>query len=390
VNDELMRKTDNSVSGDRGAAALPLAEPTWSRQATSPLTQADSLALKAVAILAITLHNYYNWLTQGSFNEFDFDPRRVFAFIDALEDPRVAFQALCVYLGHFGVGVFIFLSAYGLALRYWDEPERHSVFLWGRIKKIYPAFALAIVCWVLGGFRHGLMGPVHKLCANWVGLLLTVLCISDFVPRYGLPPVGPWWFIPFIVQFYLIWPLLVRSVKRYGPNALLALSLAGLGLMYAVNPILVAHWSVNLLLCPLGHLPEICIGIGVARYRIRPGMLGTACAAVGFALSNFYWSTWLISSCCALILVLGAYRVAGRAMSQSRVLNYLGRRSMGVFLLNGFTRVPCLRAAAHWGTWYAGLLLGLVAVAAAIVCAEVLYRLEQALTQGKVRKYVLG
>ncbi len=29
------------------------------------------------------------------------------------------------------------------------------------------------------------------------------LGIHNFVPDHGYPKVGPWWFIPFIIQFYL-------------------------------------------------------------------------------------------------------------------------------------------------------------------------------------------
>jgi hypothetical protein len=35
-------------------------------------------------------------------------------------------------------------------------------------------------------------------------------------PGLGLPPVRPWWFIPFIMPFYAIWPMLRRLTNKFG------------------------------------------------------------------------------------------------------------------------------------------------------------------------------
>lgn len=44
--------------------------------------------------------------------------------------------------------------------------------------------------------------------------------ISNILPGFGLPPVGPWWFIPFIMQFYAIWPMLRRLTNKFGGRPL--------------------------------------------------------------------------------------------------------------------------------------------------------------------------
>ena len=73
----------------------------------------DALALKGITISAIALHNDFHLLPPIKENEFYFDLQRFFVFLSGLREIAHALQAVVSYLGHFGVQVFIFLSAYG-------------------------------------------------------------------------------------------------------------------------------------------------------------------------------------------------------------------------------------------------------------------------------------
>ncbi|HJT88606.1 MAG TPA: acyltransferase family protein, partial [Bryobacteraceae bacterium] len=198
----------------------------------------DSLALRGIAIAAITLHNYFHLLSPVRENEFDFDARRVFVFLTAARDPRQIVQSGFSFFGHFGVQVFIFLSAYGLARKYWEHAPAWRLFVWSRIRKIYPLFLAVIFLWaVMLGLPGGATGPLLVFRENAVSLVLTVLGILNLVPGHGFPPVGPWWFIPFIMQFYCLWPLLRRFTMRFGASGLIALSAASWLLVGTFNPI---------------------------------------------------------------------------------------------------------------------------------------------------------
>jgi peptidoglycan/LPS O-acetylase OafA/YrhL len=348
----------------------PLASKTGAGSAlvSSVLDPLDSLVLKGAAILAIALHNYYHIVLSFDYNEFDFSAKRVFGFLAAMANPRLAFQAFFAYLGHFGVQVFIFLSAYGLALKYWDNAESHGAFLWGRVKKLYPAFLLAISFWVIvGGFAKGLLGPLQRMEQNWQALLYQVLGIADFVPGRALDPVGPWWFMPFIMQFYLIWPLVRGAVKRFGAQALIVLGFTSAVLIYGINPWLVSHWNINLMFCPIGHMPEICLGVAAARYGFFPGRLWMGLSVAIFALSNVYYGLWFLSYGSALLIMLWSYRQV-RTFLRSRIFVYLGRRSMEIFLVNGFTRRPFIIAARR----FPALILGLLSVPVAALVGELI------------------
>src|SRR5260370_17738582 len=118
----------------------------------------DCFVLKGLAIFAICFHNYSHLLSRFEENEFSFSQERFLAYLDALQEPPRILQASFSFFGHYGVQIFIFLSAYGLAVTYWDQPPRWITFVWGRVRKLYPMFLLAMVLWALWiGLSHGLM-----------------------------------------------------------------------------------------------------------------------------------------------------------------------------------------------------------------------------------------
>lgn len=333
----------------------------------------DSVILKGIAILAIAFHNYFHFLSPARENEFEFVPQRVFVFFAALRDPRQIIPALFSFFGHFAVQVFIFVSAYGLAVRYWDEQPGWVVFVWGRVRKIYPMFLCAIGLWMLmAALSGGLNGVLEIIRNDGTSLLLLLLGVLNLIPGHGLPPIGPWWYVPFIVQFYCLWPFLRRLTIRFGAAGLIVVSGASVLLVIACNDILVRHWSINLLLSPVGRLPVICLGIAIARYRFFPGTAGLALAGGGFVVSNFTAWLWPLGFPCVLILMIWAYQCLRPQLRQSRLLLSVGTCSMALFLVNGFTRLPFVEMASRSQSWGVELFLGFVAVGFAWAFAELL------------------
>jgi peptidoglycan/LPS O-acetylase OafA/YrhL len=152
-----------------------------------------------------------------------------------------------------------------------------------------------------------------------------------------LPPVGPWWFIPFILEFYAIFFLLRAVTKRFGWPGLLALALLGMAISIPAAPWL-AQWKIYLYATPLGRLPSLCLGIAAARYSIRiPAWLVLAAGAV-LVLGNEYSAVWPWTSTAAVMVALGAYMVLRAHLRNSRLVERMGRYSLLIFLLNGIVR----------------------------------------------------
>ena len=186
-----------------------------------------------------------------------------------------------------------------------------------------------------------------------------------------MPPVGPWWYMPFAIQFYCFWPLLRRLANRFGRSGLLMLSMASLALMYFANPILVSRWAINLLETPLGHLPEACLGIAVARYNWRPGRVAAAAAALVFLMANYMDPFWLLSFISGLVVMVWAYQEFRDLLRRSGVLLEVGTYSTALFLVNGFVRFPFVKMATPEG-WSVRLMYGVVSVATSVAVAMLL------------------
>src|SRR3954471_4778990 len=160
------------------------------------LDKKDTAILKALAILAIVFHNFFHIAVKVRENEFDFNSDRFGVFLQTVVHPSLAIQALFAFYGHYGVQIFIFLSAYGLAKAHWDDPASWHSFMRSRVKKLYPMFILAVVFWALLVLIH--FGNFDPIRVEAPGLILMLAGVSNIAPGLGLPPVGPWWFIPFI------------------------------------------------------------------------------------------------------------------------------------------------------------------------------------------------
>jgi peptidoglycan/LPS O-acetylase OafA/YrhL len=299
------------------------------------LDKRDTLVLKGLAISAIVFHNFCHLAGPVHQDELTFKPARFPVFLKSLHDPTTAITGCFSFFGHFGVDIFIFLAAYGLAKSQWDDPAPWARFLWARISKLYPIFALVVLPWFIL-MAHAL-GLVHTLNVYGAKLAWMFAGVSNLIPGYGLPPIGPWWFIPFIVQFYALWPFLRRLTIDFGPPGLLVLAVSSLILVTVANQFLVRQ-SMTLLDTPIGHMPEFCLGIMAARYQIRFSARVVTGAAVILLLGSIYRDLWPLTFVCALILSLALYLRMRSVLRESRFLMRIGEYSMLIFLLNGILR----------------------------------------------------
>lgn len=299
------------------------------------LDKRDTLVLKGLAISAIVFHNFCHLAGPVQQDELSFNPARFALFLKSLHDPLTAITGFFSFFGHFGVDIFIFLAAYGLAKSQWYDPAPWGRFLWGRVTKLYPIFGLVVLPWfILMAHEFGL---AHTLSVYGAKLLWMFVGVSNLIPGYGLPPIGPWWFIPFILQFYALWPLLRRFTNRFGQRGLLALAVSCLIFVAVANKFLV-HWSMSLLDTPIGHVPEFCLGIAAARFQVRLNARIIAAAAAVLLFGSMYRIIWPLTFISALILSLALYLRVRRTLREFRLLLGIGEYSMLIFLLNGILR----------------------------------------------------
>lgn len=329
----------------------------------------DTTILKALAIIAIVLHNFFHVLGPTHQNEFTFQASRFPIFLQTVIQPSLALQAIFTFFGHFGVEIFIFLSAYGLAKSHWDDRSSWPSFMWGRIKKLYPIIGLVVLPWyIFTSMNIGAAETWHVFGPEFVCMLLGVSTLLG----YGLPLVGPWWFIPFIVQFYALWfPMrsLARKAGWQGLAALAALSLLGI---YFLNPLL-GNWNINLLHTPFGRMTSLCFGIAAARYPIRiTGLSGTLLGISGtilVILGSMYYAFFPLTPIGASLALLWSYALMRSILRRVLLLELVGRYSVLMFLLNGIVRLPFIDRATTPASQliYGGVILVVTFIAAGTI-----------------------
>lgn len=325
------------------------------------LDSRDTAILKGLAISSIVLHNFFHQVSPARQNEFTFDPKRFWIFLNTVQHPALAIQAIFSFFGHFGVQVFIFLSAYGLARRHWNDTN-WTAFVWSRIKKLYPAFAVVVLGWfVLESWEYGAADLFKHF-----GLHLALMFLGlSTVLGFRTPPVGPWWFIPFIVQFYALWFPIRAVAIRFGWRGLVVLSVAATGFVCVANPGL-AHWGVNLFETPIGRMPGLCFGILAARYPLPINAPVALLASATFLLGCIYEPLWPLTFVAVTVVILWVYLKVRDALRNCSLFEQLGHYSMVIFLVNGIVRMPFV--------WFAHspqsqLVLGCLSAAASLSIA---------------------
>ena len=315
---------------------------------------------KGMAIIIIIMHNFFHWLPpRFGENEQDFKLERIETYFQIIfNHPELFFQSTLSLLGHYGVQVFLFLSAYGLTKKYINSKIFYIDFLKKRIKKIYPAFLLSIAMWAIyTGIRNG--GPLQVILDNWESLLVKLIFIANFIPGQLYALNGPWWFVSLIVQFYLIFPFMLYIYKKYNNIGLIGLSLSGLLLTAYLQP------KVNIYIpgTILTHIPELSIGIFLAGKRnLSLNYLTILVITLVFILSNYSYYFWFLSYSSALILLLIVFQIilqnSNRKLTEHIV--FIGSISMYIFYINGFMRAPWIGFSKYFNSWYINIFFCLI------------------------------
>ena len=355
---------------------------------TEFLTRAECNALRGVAILGIVLHNFCHWLPGiVRENEYLFHASNASGLNGILLSPDWNLPMhLLSFFGHYGVPMFLFLSAYGLVMKY-EVPSQHSPvesvgsapiydmkgkqktkpvwkdcadFLWRHFVKLFRMMIIGFALFVLvdavtpGRHRYELIDVVAQL-----GLFNNLLEYPDGIVghRHSVIWPGPYWFFGLMMQLYIIYRLLLYR-RHWG-------------------------WTVGLMVaCTLVQM--FCGPESTELYRLRynfiGGMLpfgyGLLCARMPMHMPRGYnWlfglvSLWFIYSLSMgytgwffvplFVCSAGFCLVKVTPEWLMRPLTWLGSISAALFVLHPITRKILIPISRHDGL-YTGLALYIVA-----------------------------
>lgn len=349
----------------------PAAHGTFPRR--GHLTKGDTELYKGIGILLIVLHNYFHWVKPNpGENEFTFSSDRTVNLLAALnEQPLESLNLFFSYFGHYGVQLFVFLSAYGLTRAYGGKRLAWTPFVCRRVARLYPTFVLAVLA-------HALL-VVTPWSDSFVWFLklyaLKLSLLSAFYPEMQFAPVGPWWFFSMIFQFYAVYLALDRVAIRYGAKGMLIAGVSGLVITVLGNAYLVPS-GINLYCTVIGHLPVLCLGMWFARREsLEAAPSVVALAAVFFVLGMWFEAFWYLAPVSVTLLLLaGVPSLLGRLRKWKTsccFVRFCGEVSLPLFAIHPIMRAPFVDAANDWGAWYITVALAIAFLVCALAAATV-------------------
>ena len=264
-----------------------------------------------------------------------------------------------LWFGYQFVDVFVLISGFSLVLSLKGKPLELFSFLKQRLLRILWPFWTAAwlsypVLWAIGTATNSYV-PDHWHIFAGASFPLLFDYASDL-----LPTSGPWWFMPLILSFAIVFPFLWHLQQRWGSRNLLIVSMvvtiayrALAVYAFSGHPTYVvldtaASWQPFLSF--LAKLSTFVVGMVVAQaYLVQRGPIywsasrafwcGIAIYAVGF-ICQFYWAGWVIADLLLpiglLLWAMAIFRALARIKGFATVMVWLGAHSYSYFLIHNF------------------------------------------------------
>ena len=333
------------------------------------LTRAECAALRGLAIIGIFLHNYCHWLGPVvKENEYTFSQHNVDWLTAVMASPDGLLPAhLVSFFGHYGVPVFLFLSAYGLELKYgrslYAPAFRFVAYHW---KKLFSMMIVGFVSFTIVDAMTP--GRWHYTLTQVVAQLAMVNNLLPD-PDHNIWP-GPFWFFGLMLQLYVVYRLLLYK-RHWAWTAGAMVVCLGVQLAFAPESEALNWYRYNF----MGGMLPFGLGLLYARYgnRIILTNLNTLSLLVSVVFCGFMvmwmsasyllWSVVPLVVCILCVYVVKLLSQAARrpvgAWLMERLV-WMGEISAALFVIHPVMRKVFIPISRH-GDIYTGLLLYAIA-----------------------------
>lgn len=173
--------------------------------------------MKGIAILGIMLHNYCHWLKGiARENEYTWLQWKNDRLWEILQQPDEWLPMhLVSYFGHYGVPVFLFLSGFGLVMKYERSGQPETSF-WRFTRYNYlKLFRIFIVGFVFFTMLDAFTPGIHRYLASEVLAMLGMYANFLEHPSEVVWP-GPYWYFSVTMQLYILYRLLFHRWRHWG------------------------------------------------------------------------------------------------------------------------------------------------------------------------------
>lgn len=334
------------------------------------LTRAECNAMRGLAIIGIFMHNYCHWLNPVvKENEYQYFQSNTDWFKQVLSAPdELLPMHLLSFFGHYGVPVFLFLSAYGLVMKYETSADGQSLqkdrsglesvfsFMKYHYKKLFKMMILGFVAFTM----IDLMTPrSHHYEALDIVAMLGMF--NNLLPRPdAIIWPGPYWFFGLMLQFYLVFRLFIAR-RHWGWTVGLMVVCVALQFCFGPESEELNRYRYNF----MGGMLPFGLGILYARYG-RPMdlkvhvalLLGSVFMIFWLSMSFIGW-TFVPVFICTATVSLAKLLSTHPLQHINNALIWTGGISAALFVCHPITRkifIPLSRQ----GDYYAGFLLYIV------------------------------
>ena len=342
----------------------------------SLLTRAECNALRGIAILGIFLHNFCHWLNPVvKENEYQYFQHNVDWFAQCAARVNELFPAHVIsFFGHYGVPVFLFLSAYGLEMKYGNgqgkAPDGRRVMVSSFVRyhylKLFKMMIVGFICFTVVDAMTA--GSWHYNVAQIVGQLLMINNFYDQPDRNIWP--GPFWFFGLMLQLYVVYRLLLYR-RHWGWTVGLMVVCTVAQLFMDPEGENLNYWRYNF----MGGMLPFGLGLLFARYGNKVMLVNLTFGSflMSWVVCSFFivsasgsFYTWAIVPalvCYASVYFIKTVSTLPLPWLRARigyVLGWLGNVSAALFVIHPAIRKVFITVSRH-GDIYTGLLLYAIA-----------------------------
>lgn len=320
------------------------------------LSRSECNIMRGLAIIIIIINNFTHVLNGVFFDsELNYLWSSVEGFLNNLSHPDALLPLNIIsFYCPYGVMLFIFLSGYGLTLKYEKGNGQGTTakeFIVTHYNKLFTmqlkGLALYLLCFFLA-FPHTVMDA---------SMALQVLLVGNLNPFQKILP-GPYWFFGMILEMYVIYRLIIYRRKD---SIAIALTVLSLVVMAFASPegSLLTYLRNN---CFLAILP-FCMGVLAARHlNSRFLSIDKPLACLGWfvltfillTLSKFNYYSWLIfMPVFILATAVTLVKLIAKVRLLDGVFGWLGTMSGVLFVVHPAVRDILLARTNESGAFYA-------------------------------------
>ena len=323
------------------------------------------MAMKGIAIIAIMLHNYSHWLKDiVRENEYTWTSAKCDKLWTVILHPDDFFPIhLFSFFGHYGVPVFLFLSGYGLVMKYERlriQDSSPKVGIWRFVRYNYlKLLRIMIVGFVVFTMVDVMTYSPHRY--HWDEVVGMLGMYANFFekPSQVIWP-GPYWYFGLTLQVYILYRLVFYQWRHWGVVIVMIVLCWLWQEAYIDNSEVMERLRYNF----VGGMLPFGMGILMARSNIIYSLGGRLAgvivllSAVLITAMSMNEQTWLwvpvfiVTGTIALVKYLPDFIL--------KVLVWLGGISAAIFVAHPIVRKLFVRPYIHEDL-YAGLILYVVA-----------------------------